>query len=37
LLSPKLAPRLKGAGVDRDVRGMANASDHAPVWIELRD
>jgi len=36
LLSPKLAPRLKRAGVDRDVRGKADASDHAPVWIELR-
>jgi len=35
LLSPALVPRLKGAGVDRDVRGEANASDHAPVWIEL--
>jgi exodeoxyribonuclease-3 len=36
LLSPKLAPRLKRAGVDRDVRGKVDASDHAPVWIELR-
>ena len=37
LLSPDLAPRLAGAGVDRAVRGEAGASDHAPVWIELRD
>ena len=37
LLSPKLARRLKGAQVDRDVRGVENASDHAPVVIDLRD
>ena len=37
LLSPHLAPRLKAAGVDRDVRGWEKSSDHAPVWIELRD
>jgi exodeoxyribonuclease III len=35
LLSPLLAPRLKAAGVDREVRGWDKASDHAPVWIEL--
>ena len=35
LLSPDLAARLKAAGVDRDVRGRENASDHAPVWVEL--
>jgi len=37
LLSKQAARRLVGAGVDRDVRGNDNASDHAPVWIELRD
>jgi exodeoxyribonuclease III len=37
LLSKQAATRLVAAGVDRDVRGKANASDHAPVWIELRD
>lgn len=37
LLSPKIAPRLLAGGVDRDVRGEAGASDHAPVWIELAD
>ena len=37
LLSPAVAARLKGAGVDRDVRGWDKASDHAPVWIELAD
>jgi exodeoxyribonuclease-3 len=36
LLSPDLAPRLGGAGVDRAVRGEDGASDHAPAWIELR-
>ena len=36
LLSPELAPRLLEAGVDRDVRGAANASDHAPAWITVR-
>jgi exodeoxyribonuclease III len=35
LLSPSLASRLKGAGVDRTVRGQEGASDHAPVWITL--
>jgi exodeoxyribonuclease-3 len=35
LLSPSLAPRLLAAGVARDERGRENASDHAPVWIEL--
>jgi len=37
LLSPKVARRLQGAGVDKDVRGLEGASDHAPVWVELRD
>lgn len=37
LLSPTLAPRLRAAGVDREVRGREKASDHAPAWIELDD
>src|ERR1700736_1600185 len=37
LLSPTIASRLVDAGVDRDVRGWEKASDHAPVWAELRD
>ena len=37
LLSPVLAKRLEDAGVDRAVRGRAEPSDHAPVWITLRD
>jgi exodeoxyribonuclease III len=36
LLSPDLANRLKRAEVDRAVRGKPDASDHAPVWVELR-
>jgi exodeoxyribonuclease-3 len=35
LLSPSVAPRLQGGGVDRAVRGRENASDHAPAWITL--
>ena len=35
LLSPEVAKRLVAAGVDRNVRGEENASDHAPVWIQI--
>lgn len=35
LLSPNLRTRLKKAAVDKEIRGQENASDHAPVWIEL--
>jgi exodeoxyribonuclease-3 len=35
LLNAELAPRLKAAGVDRWVRGLDGASDHAPTWVEL--
>ncbi|MDK1385240.1 exodeoxyribonuclease III [Sinorhizobium sp. 8-89] len=37
LLSRKLTRRLSGAGIEREVRGLDGASDHAPVWITLRD
>jgi exodeoxyribonuclease III len=37
LLSPEVAGRLEEAGVDRDVRGRDDASDHAPVWVVLGD
>ena len=37
LLSPKLEKRLVAADVDRFVRGWEKTSDHAPVWIELKD
>ncbi|MCK9540577.1 MAG: exodeoxyribonuclease III [Novosphingobium sp.] len=36
LLSPELADRLVACGVDKDHRGREKASDHAPVWVELR-
>jgi len=35
LLSANLSGRLAEAGVDREVRGMEGASDHAPAWITL--
>ena len=35
LLTPAASKRLVDAGVDRWVRGEANASDHAPAWIVL--
>jgi DNA polymerase-1 len=37
LLSSTLTERLQSAGVGRETRGMADASDHAPVWATLRD
>jgi exodeoxyribonuclease-3 len=36
LLNRPAAKRLKAAGVDRSVRGLPKASDHAPAWIELK-
>jgi exodeoxyribonuclease III len=35
LLSPVVADRLVDAGVDRQVRALDRASDHAPAWIEI--
>ena len=37
LLSPQVDKRLLAAGVDSYVRGWEKSSDHAPVWIELKD
>ena len=37
LLSPQLKRRLVAGGVDKHVRGWEKTSDHAPVWIELKD
>lgn len=37
LLSPHVAKRLTGAGVNLDVRGWEKTSDHAPVWIEVEE
>ncbi len=36
LLSPELADRLEACGVDKEHRGREKASDHAPVWVQLR-
>jgi exodeoxyribonuclease-3 len=37
LLSQHLSRRLKSGGVDKHVRGWEKTSDHAPVWITLKD
>jgi exodeoxyribonuclease III len=37
LLNAKLTPRLVDANVDRWVRDLPKASDHAPTWVELSD
>ncbi|SFE12835.1 exodeoxyribonuclease III [Paracidovorax konjaci] len=35
LLNPAAARRLQEAGVDREVRGRPQPSDHAPAWVVL--
>ena len=35
LISPAIAEQLAEAAVDRRVRALENASDHAPVWVQL--
>lgn len=35
LLSPQAADLMRGAGIDRAVRGGEKPSDHVPVWVEL--
>ena len=35
LLSQEPAHKLGAAGVDTEVRGLENASDHAPAWAEI--
>lgn len=37
LLSPQLKKKLTDGGVDTHVRGWEKTSDHAPVWIHLKD
>lgn len=37
LLSPLAADRLEASGIDSEPRGKPKASDHTPVWIELRE
>jgi|SRR6185437_9978856 len=36
LLNEALAPKLLDAGVDKWVRGLEKASDHAPAWITVK-
>jgi len=36
LLSQPLATRLQQGSVDKPMRGLEGASDHAPAWITLR-
>jgi len=36
LLSPQAADRLAAAGIDRGPRGRDKASDHTPIWCELK-
>ncbi|MEO1292421.1 MAG: exodeoxyribonuclease III, partial [Pseudomonadota bacterium] len=35
LLTPQAADRLRGAGIEKHVRGGEKPSDHVPVWCEL--
>jgi len=37
LISAQLKSKLVKAGVDKHVRGWEKTSDHAPVWIELKE
>ena len=36
LLSPAIAPQLRRFRIGREARGKEGASDHAPVWIDIR-
>jgi exodeoxyribonuclease-3 len=36
LISAPLKERLRGAGIDYDIRALEKPSDHCPVWIELQ-
>jgi exodeoxyribonuclease-3 len=35
LITAPLKERLRGAGIDYDIRALERPSDHCPVWIEL--
>lgn len=37
LLNPVIKDKLVSGGVDKEVRGWEKTSDHAPVWIELKE
>jgi exodeoxyribonuclease-3 len=35
LLSPQAVDRLRGCGIDQDIRDCRKPSDHVPIWINL--
>lgn len=37
LMNDALSKRLRDGGVDKDVRGWEKTSDHAPVWITIKE
>ncbi|MCD6017833.1 MAG: exodeoxyribonuclease Xth [Bacteroidetes bacterium] len=37
LMNDALSKRLQNGGVDKEVRGWEKTSDHAPVWITVKD
>ena len=37
LLSPQAADRLEACGIDKAPRGRPKASDHTPIWCELKE
>lgn len=36
LLSPEAADRLQDAGIDKGPRGLERASDHTPIWCDIK-
>jgi len=36
LLSPEAANRLQDAGIDKGPRGLERASDHTPIWCDIK-
>ena len=36
LLSPEAANRLANAGIDKQPRGLERASDHTPIWCDIK-
>ena len=35
LISPNLLEKIKGFGIDSEIRGFQRPSDHTPIWIDL--
>jgi len=35
LVTPPLVDRMRGAGIDYEIRGMERPSDHCPLWLEI--